>query len=114
MANEASRRTSLRIITALLATGLALGPASQARAQQPLQERVRVADLDLGTAAGKRTFERRVEAAIRRVCPAPHSLAVSTPRSKRLARQCRQDARAQVQAQLQQHGIPGVLLATRD
>jgi UrcA family protein len=113
MYNQASRQPRRSILAALLVAAVALGAAPQSGAQVP-QQRVKISDLDLATAQGQRTFERRVQAAIRRVCPAPASLVASTPRSRQLVKDCRNSARAGVLAQLQSHGIPAVLLASRD
>jgi UrcA family protein len=101
------------IIATLLAAGLGLGTISRAEGLAP-QVRVKYSDLDLATPQGKRAFERRVEAAIHRVCPPPASLVASSPRSKQLVKACRRDTREQVRAQLQLRGIPATLLATRD
>jgi UrcA family protein len=113
MSKQAIKHPRSSILAALLLAAVALGAAPQSGAQVP-QQRVKISDLDLTTAKGQRTFERRVQAALKRVCPAPASLVTSTARSRQLVKECRASARAGVLAQLQSHGINTMLLAGRD
>lgn len=67
--------------------------------------RVYVGDLALQDPRGQRELQRRVDSAIHRVCqPATPDL-LSSPRARRLARQCRASAWTDVQEQLARHNV---------
>jgi UrcA family protein len=82
-----------------LVLGAALTSATAAAAQpatRTVSEQVSYSDLDLSNGQGVRTFDRRIDAAIRRLCGTgpTTSLAAHVER-----RQCRQEARSSVQPQ---------------
>lgn len=88
---------------------LGMVPALQA-ANLPT-ERVPVGDLELESSRGQREMQRRVDGAIDRVCRPTGSAALPSPRSRRLVRECRAHAWAEVHAQLRRHGIEPVAAA---
>jgi UrcA family protein len=81
---------------------LAMVPAVQA-ANLPT-DRVYVGDLDLRNPQARRELQRRVSRAIERVCR-PVAGSALLPRTRRLTSECRADAWAQVQQQLDRHGV---------
>lgn len=83
-------------VTTLLGVGFpATLPAAELR-----QERVRVSDLDLTTAQGHRQLQRRLTAAIERVCAPPGTVLESNVRVRLAVSACRRNARAGVREQL--------------
>jgi UrcA family protein len=80
-------------------------PAVQA-ATTTQEVRVYVGDLRIESPIGNREMQRRVEAAIDRVCSPASSAPMPNPRLRRLIRECRASAWAGVQAQLASHGLP--------
>lgn len=95
----------------LLATGLALMPAF-ATADEVQSRKVKVADLDLASAAGKQALDRRLRAAIDQVCSPRGSVLARAGLSKD-AKACKQQALADVQQQLEAYGASPVLTAGR-
>lgn len=109
-------RISKHLGTALIAASLVAGVgfSATAGAGEIVKERVKVADLDLDTVRGQRILERRVQAAVGRVCTAPVAVPTYTNRSKRDVAECRRDALEMVQDQLEARGIASASLASRD
>jgi UrcA family protein len=95
----------------LVAAGLALAPAF-ATADETQTRKVRVADLDLASPAGKLALDRRLRFAIEQVCSPRGSVRARAGMSKQ-ARSCRQEAMADVQRQLEAHGVSPALSAGR-
>ncbi len=105
----ATRYPRVRPVAALLASaaittllGLAIPatlPAAELR-----QERVQVSDLDLATAKGQRQLQRRVTAAIERVCAPAGTVIESNVRARLALSECRREARLAVQEQLSVSG----------
>jgi len=110
--NRISKHLGAALIAASLVAGVGFG--SVASAGEIVKERVKVADLDLDTARGQRALERRVQAAVSRVCAAPVAVPTYTMRSKRDVAECRRGAIELVQVQLEARGIASASLASRD
>jgi UrcA family protein len=93
----------MKTITAMIAAvGIALA-AGQATGQ-PIETKdntlaVSFADLDLSTAGGRATLERRVRVAVNTVCPMPELVELLR---KRLAKVCRADTMQRAQQQVAQ------------
>jgi UrcA family protein len=109
---EARKNRHAGILATLLVAGVGLVAAPRSPATEVLHERVRIADLDLASPAGEREFERRVRAAIKRVCEAPHGVAARS--STGAVRACRSKALDGVHQQLRAHGISTGHLVTRN
>lgn len=84
---------------AFAATSASFAIANPARAETPVQARIAYGDLNLGTAAGQKSFALRVARAADTVCGS--SAERLDPGVRRAARECRdtvaRDARAAVQ-----------------
>jgi UrcA family protein len=111
ISKPASGRARLAtLLAAIAATGLNFAPAATASEAPTI--RVPIGDLNLASAQGQRVLERRVSAAVRSVCT-PKTAAVSA--TINVARvqvaQCRRDTLADVQRQLDQHGLPKLYMA---
>jgi len=97
------RRSSAALLLAAAATLLNMGVAlmpTMAHADELPTERVRVSDLDLASAEGQRTLERRIRAAIEKVCSPPEAEPVEKLRSRLKLEKCQEEARASVARQL--------------
>ena len=94
---------------------LGLTPVTLPAAQVPT-EQVRITDLDLATPAGQQVFERRLKAAVDRVCVRPNSQLPQTRKVQQGIQRCQVTARADARKQLLAHGIafPALRLARRD
>jgi UrcA family protein len=82
---------------ALVAPAFAAGPIDD-NAPRPTRQ-IRVADLDLGTAAGQRRLDTRIESAIRKVCRAS-SLKTGTRIMGQSVEECKTRARAEARSQV--------------
>lgn len=88
----------------LVAAGLSAALVTPALANNPFQEaprrtaEVRISDLDLGTAAGQRTLDNRIENAIRQVCRT--ASLTGTRILDQSAQECRARARAEAKQQV--------------
>ena len=80
----------------VLGTALATAPSAAAQDNRTVSERVSYADLDLATAQGVATLDRRLSGAIRRVCGTGPLMSVSEHFQRR---GCRRDVRAAVRPQ---------------
>jgi UrcA family protein len=94
----------------LLTAGLALIPAVGAASEVVQVRRVKIADLDLSSPLGRQALDRRLRIAVEQVCTPRGSTKVRAAASKQ-ARECMQSARADVQHQLEQHGLSPLLAA---
>jgi len=90
----------------LLAAGLSAALVTPAFAGNPFEDnaprrtaQVRIADLDLGTEAGQRTLDARVESAIRQVCRSV-SAKTGTRIMDQTAQECKARARAEAKSQV--------------
>jgi UrcA family protein len=90
----------------LVAAGLSAALVAPAFAGNPFEDnaprrtaQVRVADLDLGTAAGQRTLDTRIESAIRQVCRTT-SIKTGTRIMDQSAQGCKTRARAEARSQV--------------
>ena len=90
----------------LAAAGLSAALVAPAFAGNPFEDNaprrtaeVRIADLDLGTAAGQRTLDARVESAIRQVCRSV-SAKTGTRIMDQSAQDCKTHARAEAKSQV--------------
>lgn len=102
-----------RLLAATAMTGLAFAPA--APATEAPSVRVRVGDLNLASAQGQRVLERRLSAAIKSVCEPKTTSAVTTSGMARVqVGYCRRAALADVQRQLDRHGLPKLYVADRN
>ncbi len=97
-------RKPLSFVTAIaLGLAAAVGTVDAATSSdvpaigEAMSARVRFADLDLATASGQRTLQRRIAAAIDRVCALPHAEQLS--QRARVA-ECRADAQRQADARV--------------
>ncbi len=106
-ANKARRVAILALL--LVGTAAAAAPRSLGE----VREQVRVSDLNLASPAGQRVVQRRIEAAVKRVCDAAVSPVESVPRSQRNFEACRRSARAGAYAQLQRHVVPAAQVTAR-
>jgi len=108
-----NRKTAL-IRTLSVAALLSALPAVLPAATLP-SERVQVSDLELATPLGQQRLEKRVNAALDRVCPGPASLTQRSRALQEQVRQCRSTALAEVQQQLRDAGLsPARRQARRD
>jgi UrcA family protein len=111
MEPKMNRRASL--IATLLVAGAGFGIAQESAGREVVRAaRVSFAGLDLGTASGQREFDRRVGAAIRRVCETPQG--AGSQGSHRDLVKCRRKAREDVRLQLHTRGIAAGNLVTRN
>jgi len=92
-------------IAVCLAAALAVS-TSPLRAAEAATARVYVGDLDLRTSQGQRQAQQRVRNAIDMVCLEAETVAAPRLRARAKARECREQAFARVQTQLDQHGLP--------
>lgn len=90
----------------IAAAGLSAALIAPAFAGNPFEDNtprrtaeIRVADLDLGTAAGQRTLDARVESAIRQVCRSV-SVKTGTRIMDQSAQECKTRARADAKSQV--------------
>lgn len=113
MSNESGRGRRTAILAPLLAASVGLAAPALLRAQEPRREHVQVSDLNLYSYQGQRSLERRVRAAIMRVCASPVAGGMPTPGTRERFRDCRQNAWESVQRQLEVHGLPPVQIAIR-
>jgi UrcA family protein len=88
------------LIAALL---LGVTPALQAAGLPTV--RVPVGDLALHSEGGQRELQRRLGNAVNQVCQPVGSALIPGPRARRLAQQCRERAWADIQVQLDRHGV---------
>lgn len=114
----ASRRSLLALLLAtgaatLLTAGLALVPTAAPAAEVPVQQVVRISDLNLASAEGQRTLDRRVRVAIDRMCTTSGSRSPRNAHLRQVQNECRDEARAQIVRQLTERGLPTQVLATR-
>jgi len=79
-------------------------PAISAADEKAVTAVVQASDLNLATANGQRTLERRTASAIDKVCPLRGSLAVGRADSTAAYRQCASSVRASVKQQLTDRG----------
>ena len=100
-------RTTALIRTITVAALLSALPAVLPAATLP-SERVQISDLDLSTPQGQQRLEKRVSAALDRVCPDAASLTQRAWVLQEQVRQCRSTAMAQVQQQLRDAGLSPV------
>jgi UrcA family protein len=77
-------------------------------------ERVQVKDLDLASPHGQQVLDARVAAAIEHVCVLPYARIEQTTAAERRQADCKAAARADVQRQLQAHGVQSVRAARAD
>jgi len=89
---------------AMLVAALGLAAPVVSAAQVPT-EKVRIADLDLGTAKGQQSFERRLRVALDRVCMRPNDHLPHTRSALKRLEECKTSARNGALRQLQVHGI---------
>jgi UrcA family protein len=82
---------------ALVAPAFAAGPIDD-NAPRPTKQ-IRIADLDLGTAAGQSQLDARIESAIRKVCRAS-SLKTGTRIMGQSVEECKTRARAEARSQV--------------
>lgn len=75
-------------------------------ADGPRTVHVRTTDLDLSRPADRRLLQRRIEAAIEKVCVPPRSAVLPNVRTRAAVDACREQARADVRRQLQRRGTP--------
>lgn len=100
------RKTHLNLpLRAGLIAVIMLGMVPAAQAAKPPVDRVYVGDLDLQNPRAQRELHRRVNRAIERVCRPVGSALMPGPRTRRLTRECRAGAWAEVQQQLDRHGV---------
>jgi UrcA family protein len=90
----------------ILAAGLSAALVAPAFAADPIVDdatrptrQIRVADLDLGTAAGQRKLDARIESAIRKVCR-PTSRKTGTRIMGQSVEECKARARAEAKSQV--------------
>jgi UrcA family protein len=95
---------ALLLASAAITTLLGLAIPTTLPAGELRQERVQVSDLNLATRQGQRQLQRRVTAAIERVCTPAATMVVSNVRSRLALSECRHEARAGVQRQLAASG----------
>ena len=100
-------RKNVLIRTIFAACLLSALPVALQAAALPA-ERVQISDLDLGTPLGQQRLEKRVSAALDRVCPGPTSLTQRSRAAQEQVRQCRSTALADVQQQLRGAGLSPV------
>ncbi len=109
--NPARKIRLATLLAAATVTGLAF--TATAPAAEVPTIRVQVGDLNLASAQGQRVLERRVSAAINSVCGAKKTTSVAS--TSGMARvqiaYCRNAAFADVQRQLDQHGLPKLYVA---
>jgi len=100
-------KTLAKVFThSLAAAGLSAALVAPALAGNPFEDNaprrtaeVHVGDLDLGTAAGQRTLDARVESAIRQVCRSV-SVETGTRIIDQSAQECKARARAEAKSQV--------------
>jgi UrcA family protein len=98
-------------VALLLAVTLAAIP-NIGSAGEPATRTVKVSDLNLASPQGQQTLSRRLRAAVDQVCaPSPGENRLRISRSK--IEDCRLDAWADAQRQLQRHGLPTQFAASR-
>jgi UrcA family protein len=93
----------------LLAAALAIIPMTTPAQELPTR-RVKIGDL--GSPLGRNALDRRLRIAIDQVCSPRGSTGVRAAAKKQI-RECRQCARADVQRQLEPHGLPPLLASGR-
>lgn len=102
-----------RLAMLLAATGLAFASAASAREAPSI--RVPIGDLNLASVQDQRVLERRVSAAVRSVCdPKTPSVSATISVARVRVAHCRRAALADVQRQLDQHGLPQLYTARRN
>jgi UrcA family protein len=102
---EAKKIVTAPTAALLLAGALGIcAPAISVAGAKPATAVVQASDLNLATARGQRTLERRTASAINKVCPLRGS--VAGPRSNSLTayRECAQSVRNSVKQQLAERG----------
>lgn len=77
-----------------------MGVPATLSAAELRQERVQISDLNLATRQGQRQLQRRIAAAIERVCAPSGTVIESDVRSRLALSECRRHARTGVQEQL--------------
>lgn len=85
-------------------TAIALFSAAPAAASDHLQERVTYGDLDLTTDAGQATLNKRIRAAVKRVCPANGPSAAEFLAASRCKRSSLADASRQMDVAIARAG----------
>lgn len=113
MSNEAGKYRRAAILAPLLAASVGLAAPAVLRAKEPRREHVQVSDLNLYSHQGQRSLERRVRAAIMRVCALPVTGGLPTLGTRKQFKDCRQNAWESVQRQLEVHGLPPAQIAIR-
>lgn len=88
----------------LLGAMLATGPTAFAAGSAERQVAVKIGDLNLQSAAGRRELEHRLTRAARKVCPDPYSRSVQTAMT---ARACVERAVGQALGQVRQRQLAG-------
>jgi UrcA family protein len=100
--NAFKARNLVKAVLLVAALGLVAPVVSAAKVPT---EKVRIADLDLGTAKGQKAFERRLRVALDRVCIRPNDHLPHTKSALRRLEECKATARSGALRQLQVHGI---------
>lgn len=91
------------VLVLCAALGLS-APAISIAGGKPATAVVQIHDLNLATANGQRTLERRTASAIDKVCPFRGSIAGPRSSSRTAHRECAQAVRMSVQQQLRERG----------
>jgi UrcA family protein len=98
-------------VALLIAATLAAIPTISSAAE-PATRKVKVSDLNLASPQGQQTLARRLRTAVDQVCaPSAGESRLRVTRSK--IEDCRQNAWADAQRQLQQYGLPTQFSANR-